>query len=118
MRMMTTMICAAAMSLCGTLLAQSSPDLITVHFATPVMVGDVMLPAGDCSIQVLHGASDNIILAVRSASGGVASVMVNRLTDSNIETNGHVNVVLNRRSKGYQLDQILLPNHNGYQVLD
>jgi hypothetical protein len=113
-----TMFCAAAMAICGTVRAQSTPDLITVHFSTSVMVGGAMLPEGDCSIQVLRGSSDNIILAVRSASGTAASVLVNRLNESRVETNGHVSVILSRRNNVYQLEQIVLPDHTGFQILD
>ena len=85
-----------------------------------------MLPAGDCSIQVLHGSSDNVILAIRSTSGvhsesGTATsvlVQVNRLHETNDVVNGRVTVLLSHRDNGYQLDQILLPDHAGYQVLD
>ena len=110
MRIMT-MLCAAAFAICATAGAQSTPDLISVHFSTPVMVGGALLPAGDCSIQVVRGSSDNIILAVRAASGPVASVLVNRLNNTGVETNGHVNVVLSHRNNVYQLDQIQLPNY-------
>lgn len=116
MRILTA-VCAAAIAIGGTMFAQSSPDLITVHFATPVMAGGTMLPAGECSIQVMRGSTDNIILAVR-ASGVAASVLVNRVNSSSVETNGHVNVILSRHNNVYQLDQIVLPDHSGFQVLD
>ncbi|MBZ5619421.1 MAG: hypothetical protein LAQ69_11965 [Acidobacteriia bacterium] len=113
-----TMICAAALAICGTGRAQSSVDMITVHFSTPVMVAGTTLPAGDCTIQVLRGSSDNIVLAVRPESGKAVSVLVNRFSDSNTVTNGQASVILSRRDTGYHLDQILLPDHTGFQVLD
>jgi hypothetical protein len=115
-----TMICAAAIAVCGTGRAQSFVDRITVHFSTPVMVGETTLPAGDCSIQVMRGSSDNVVLEIRSESkqGDSVLVLVNRLTDSNVVTNGHATVVLSHRNNAYQVDQIVLPDHTGFQVLD
>ena len=115
-----TLICAAAIAVCGTGLAQSPADRITVHFATPVMVGDTMFPAGDCSIQVIRGSSDNVLLEVRSASESVGGVFVqvSRLSDSEITTNGHATVILRHRNGQYQLDQIVLPDQTGFRVLD
>jgi len=114
------MICAAAIAVCGTGRAQSFVDRVTVHFSTPVMVGDTTLPAGDCSIQVMRGSSDNVVLEVRSESGTPAAVLVqvSRLIDSNEVTNGHVNVVLSHRNNNYQLDRVVFPDHTGFQVLD
>jgi hypothetical protein len=115
-----TMICAAAIAVCGTGRAQSLVDRVTVHFSTPVMVGDTTLPAGDCSIQVIRGSSDNVVLEVRSASTTPAAVLVqvNRFTDSNEVINGHVNVILSHRNNIYQLDRIVFSDHTGFQVLD
>jgi len=115
-----TMICAAAIAVCGTGRAQSLVDRITVHFSTPVVVGETTLPAGDCSIQVLRGSSDNVVLEVRSESRAAESVLVlvNRLSNSDVVTNGHATVVLSHRNNGYQLDQIVLSDHTGFQVLD
>ena len=115
-----TMICAAAIAVCGTGRAQNFVDRIAVHFSTPVMVGDTTLPAGDCSIQVIRGSSDNVVLEVRSESGTRAGVLVqvNRLSESNVVTNGHTTVILSHRNNSYQLDQIVLPDRTGFQVLD
>src|ERR1022692_2131470 len=115
-----TMICAAAIAVCGTVRAQSLVDRITVHFSTPVMVGDTTLPAGDCAIQVIRGSSDNVVLEVRSESGAGDSILVqvNRLSESNVVTNGHTTVILSHRNNSYQLDQIVLPDRTGFLVLD
>jgi hypothetical protein len=114
-----TMICAAAIAVCGTSQAQTLVDRISVHFSTPVMVGDTTLPAGDCAIQVIRGSSDNVVLEVRSDSGSGESilVLVNRVTDSNVVTNGHTSVILSHRNNSYQLDQIILPDHSGFQIV-
>jgi len=115
-----TMICAAAIAVCGTVQAQSFVDRITVHFSTPVMVGETTLPAGDCSIQVLRGSSDNIVLEVRSESkaGPAVLVQVSRFSDSDAVTNGQVSVVLSHRNNSFQLNQILFSDRTGFQVLE
>jgi hypothetical protein len=115
-----TMICAAAIAMCGTGRAQSLVDMITVHFATPVVVGETTLPAGDSTIQVIRGSSDNVILEVRPVSGPASAVLVqvSRFRDSNVVTNGHVTVILGHRNNSYQLDQIVLPDQSGFQVLE
>ena len=68
MKIFTT-LCCAALALGSTLYAQSAADHMTVHFNTPVIVGETTLPAGDCDIQVMHGVTDNIILVLRSQAG-------------------------------------------------
>jgi 2-methylaconitate cis-trans-isomerase PrpF len=113
-----TMICAAAIAVCGTVYAQSSVDRISVHFSTPVMVGETTLPAGDFSIQVIRGASDSVMLELRSAAGTRDGILVpvSRLSDSDVDTNGHVSVILSHRNNAYQLEQIVLADHTGFQV--
>ena len=113
------MFCAAVIAVCATGHAQTV-DRITVHFSTPVMIHERILPAGDCSIQVLRGSSDNIVLELRSASQASDAVLVlaNRLTNLDAPSDGHATVVLSRHANGYQLDQVLLPDHTGFQVLD
>jgi hypothetical protein len=115
-----TMICAAAIAVCGTVYAQSSVDRISVHFSTPVMIGETTLPAGDCNIQVIRSVSDSVMLELRSASGNGDGVLVpvSRFNDSNVETNGHVSVILSHRNNSYQLEQIVLADHTGFQVQD
>src|ERR1035437_9545457 len=68
MKLFTT-FCCAALALCSAVYAQSPADRITVHFNTPVIVGETKLPAGDCDIQVMRGTSDTIILVLRSQAG-------------------------------------------------
>jgi hypothetical protein len=114
-----TLICAAALAVC-TGQAQSSVDRISVHFSAPVMIGETMLPAGDCSMQVIRGSSDNVVLEVRSASepaGGIL-VQVSRLDHSDAVTSGSATVILSHRNNQYQLNQIVFPDHTGFRVLD
>ena len=115
MRFLTT-ICALAMTISGVVQAQA-PDLITVHFSTPVMASGTTLPAGECTIQILRGSSDNVILVIRSKSGVSANVLVNRISGPLADTDGRTSVVLTRSDSGYQLDRILLPDHTGFQVI-
>jgi hypothetical protein len=121
MRFLTT-ICALAMAISGVAQAQSPVDMITVHFSTPVMAAGTTLPAGECTIQVLRGSSDNVVLVIRSKSGVTANVLVKRISDPLADTDGRTSVVLTRSStarndSGYQLDRILLPDHTGFQVM-
>jgi hypothetical protein len=116
---MMTMICAAAMAVCGLASAQSLPDNISVHFDVPVMVGETTFPAGDCNIQVLRG-SDNVILkfSSTSTSAGATLVQVNRLIDTDSPANGSATITLTRRSNTYQFDKLIFPDHTGFQVIN
>jgi len=113
-------LCAAALAVCGSALAQVQVDRISVHFATPVTVAGSMIPAGDCIIQVLRGSSDSVVLKFQPEATAQSAILVqvNRLNDSNVETNGHASVVLSHNSKGYQLEQIVLADQTGFQVID
>jgi hypothetical protein len=114
---MLTLICAAVIAVCGTGRAQNMVDRVSVHFATPVMVGDSMLPAGDCSIQVIRGSSDAVVLELRSGSESLL-VPVSRLTDSDAVTNGHASVILGHHNDRYQLVEIVFPDHTAFHVQD
>jgi hypothetical protein len=116
MRILTTLF-AAALAMAGTMLAQSTTDRINAHFSTPVVAGGSTLPAGDYTIQVLRGSSDNIILVLRSESGAAVSVSANRFTDSSAATSDRVNLVLVRHGGAYQLDSILFPDRTGFQLI-
>ena len=76
MKIFTT-FCCAALAIGGALYAQSSPDHMTVHFDQPVMVGETKLPAGDCDIRVMRGASDTTILLLRSENGRTIAALAN-----------------------------------------
>ena len=62
-------LCCAAVSLCGAIYAQSTSDHLTVHFNSPVMVGETQFPAGDCDVQVMRGNSNNVVVVLRSQGG-------------------------------------------------
>ena len=116
MKLVTT-FCCAALALCSAIYAQGSADHITVHFSTPVIVGETKIPAGDCDIQVMHGNSDNVILVLRSQAGISAAAVVSRLSENRTDAVG-ANVVLNRRGNDLHLYRILLEDHTGYQLND
>lgn len=115
MKLFTTL--SAAALLFGSLLnAQTPSDRITVRFATPVMIGETKIPAGECDIQVMHSASDSIVLVVRPEGGSAVSVLASHLSDSTTEVNGDASIVLDRRGDTYRLNRILFSDHTGYQV--
>ena len=68
MKLFTTTLSAAAL-LFGSILHAQSGDRITVRFATPVIVGETQIPAGQCDIQVMRSNADSILLVVRPESG-------------------------------------------------
>ena len=84
MKLVTT-FCCAALALCSAIYAQSPIDHMTVHFNTPVLVGEKMIPAGDCDIQVMHSSSDSILI-LRSQTGASALAVVSRLSEDNADS--------------------------------
>ena len=113
-------ICAAALAICGALNAQSATSVgwVKVHFATPVEVGSATIAAGDCTIQVLRGSSDNIVLAIRPETGRTVSIMANRLTDApETVNNTSPQVVLSRHGDDLRFERIVMPDHSGFQVV-
>ena len=115
MKIFTT-LCCAALALCSAIYAQSPADHITVHFNTPVIVGETTLPAGDCDIQVMPGTSDSIILVLRSQAGPGTLAVASRLSEGTTDAEGSASVVLNRRGNDLQLSRILFGDHTGYQL--
>ena len=115
MKLFTT-FCCAALALCSAVYAQSPADHITVHFNTPVIVGETKLPAGDCDIQVMHGSSDSIILVLRSQAGPYTGAVASRLSEGNTDADGSPSVVLNRRGNDLHVYRILFGDHTGYQL--
>jgi hypothetical protein len=121
MKIMMT-ICAAALAICGTLGAQSATfvDHVTVRFSTPVVVGTTTVPAGECSIQVVRGSSDNLFLSFRSESGARVSVLVSRLNELDNDTQftgDQPRIILSRHGDQYRFERILMPDHSGFEVL-
>ena len=47
-------IALSALAVCGAAFA-APVETITAHFATPVQVGDKVLPAGEVTFNVIHG---------------------------------------------------------------
>jgi hypothetical protein len=115
MKLFTT-FCCAALALCSAVYAQSPADHITVHFNTPVIVGETKLPAGDCDIQVMRGTSDTIILVLRSQAGPYTAAVASRLSEGNTDADGSPSVVLNRRGNDLHVYKILLNDSTGYQL--
>lgn len=108
-----TILCGAAIALCGALQAQST-DRITFKLPTAVVINGTTIPAGNAAIDVLHGAG-TVILNVRSDAGPHASVLVNRFEDPVDES--EPKLILDRKGDTYRLDRILLPDHTTLQVL-
>jgi hypothetical protein len=81
------------------------------------MVGETRLPVGDCDIQVMHGASDSIVLVLRPQSGPATAALASHLSETNTDAEGSASVILNRRSNGLQLYRILFGDHTGYQLI-
>jgi hypothetical protein len=116
MRILRT-ICAVLLGGCGIASAHDSMDLMKFHSATAIMVAGTELPAGDNTIDVLAGSTGNVVLLIRSESGAQVLVLTNRLDGEAPQGNHEVHVTLQRRENGYRLDQIWLPDHTGFQVL-
>jgi hypothetical protein len=115
MKIFTT-FCCAALALCSAVYAQSPAGYITVHFNTPVIVGETKLPAGDCNIQVMHGSSDSIILVLRSQAGPETLAVASRLSEGSTDAEGSTSVVLNRRGNDLHIYRILFGDGTGYQL--
>jgi len=115
MKIFTT-FCCAALAIGGALYAQSSPDHMTVHFDQPVMVGETKLPAGDCDIRVMRGASDTTILLLRSENGRTIAALANHTYDDDATPNDNASIILNRRGNDLQLSRVLFSDHSGYQL--
>ena len=116
MRILTT-ICAVAMAVCGTVRAQTTVDTLRVHFSTPVTVGETVLPAGDCKIQILRGSTNSLTLVLRAESGASARVLVNRLNETPGDAEARTHVVLRHSGNDYRLEQVWLGDGTGFQIL-
>jgi len=109
-----TSICAVGLSICGFLSAQNPVDMLTVRFASPVVVGEKTMPAGQCTIHIIRGSGDGVLLSVRADSGETTAVLVNRLNDGQDD---NASVVLTRHGKDLKLDKVWLPDHTGFEVI-
>src|SRR5579883_1557165 len=110
MKKLAMLICAAALTVCGSLYAQSLVDTVNVKFASPVMVGSKMLSAGDCTIRIVRSNSDSVVLSLRSEKGETSNILVNRLNDEDFSIAGKADVVLARREDGLHFERLLLPD--------
>jgi hypothetical protein len=115
MKTLTT-ICCAALALCSATYAQTIADHMTVHLNTPVMVGETMLPAGNCDIQVMHGSSDATILVLRSKGGPSIAAIATRMSDTQLDADAKPSLVLNRRGNDLQLSEVLFGDSIGYHL--
>jgi hypothetical protein len=91
---------------------------MTVHFNTPVIVGETKLPAGDCDIQVMRSPGDSIILVLRSQAGPSTLAVASRLSEGNQDAEDTTGVVLNRHGDDFHLYRVLIANRTGYQLLN
>jgi hypothetical protein len=115
---MFTMICAAALAVCGIAGAASSGDRMKVHFDYPVAAGDVVLPAGDVTIQMLDPVNDaSGVLLVRSASGVETTLLTNRIDPSNAPKS-EASVTLSHSGNTYRLQNVWLSQTTGFQILE
>ena len=110
------MICAALVAVCGTVRAQSSE--IKVHFANPVTVGQVVLPAGDFEIQRMESNTSTVLLELRSEAGRDNVLMVQALREPVSHPADVPSVVLARHGSAFLLEQIWLPDGTGFKVLE
>ena len=115
MKKIAMLICAAALTVCGSLYAQVAVDTVNVHFASPVIVGLKTLPAGDCSIRIARG-NHGVVLYLRAEDGETSSVLVNR-TYEDAQTGNTADVVLERRNDGLHFERVVLQDHTGFTVL-
>jgi hypothetical protein len=112
MKMLT--IALTALAVCGAAFA-APIDIVTVRFATPVMIGEKTLPAGDVTFNVIHGTS-SLLLTARAADGTAALISVSRLHES--EETPKSSVILGRTGNTVKLERIWLDNGAGYAVPD
>ena len=117
MKLFTT-FCCAALALCSAIYAQSTADRVTVHFNTPVIVGETKLPAGNCDIQIMRGSSDSTLSSSARKAAATALAVVSRMSDANTDAAWSTSVVLNRRGDDLHLYRVLLDDHTGYQLLN
>ena len=114
MKLYTT-LCCAALALGSALYAQTPVDHMTVHFNTPVTVGETKLPAGDCDIQVTRGGSDNVILVLRMQGGPTIAAVASHLSETDTDADA-ASLVFSRHGNDLHLSRILLADHTGYQL--
>jgi hypothetical protein len=116
MKKIAMLICAAALTVCGSLNAQVPVDTVNVRFADPVIVGAKTLPAGDCTIHITRGAN-SVVLSMTARNGATSSILVNRLYEESSETGNNADIILERRADGLHFERLLLPDRTAFAVL-
>jgi hypothetical protein len=106
-------IALSALALAGAAFA-APIDTLNARFATPVMVGDKVLPAGDVTFNVIHGTS-SMLLVARTADNDAAMIVVNRAYGP--EQAGKSEVVLNKSGNTLKVEKIWLDGI-AYSVVD
>ena len=112
MKALTT-LCAVVLCVCWAAFAYPT-DMITVHFANAVTVGDTTLPAGDVTVTVEHGNS-NVLLTFRSESGVTATVLASRISGP-ANDDRHTMVVLDKSAAGYKIGRIWVNENTGFSL--
>ena len=92
-----------------------SPNTLTVHFATPVLAGETVLPAGAVTITAMRG-TNHVILSLRSDSGVAATLIANRITEFS-DRDPNAAVVLGRHGNDMKIERIWLGDHTGFAIL-
>jgi len=109
-----TMVFAAALTI-GSAFG-FSPDMVTVHFATPVIAGETTLPAGNVSIKIERG-SNHVFLTLRSDSGVTTTVVANRINEFG-ERGPNAAVVLGRHGNDLRIERIWLGDGTGFAIIE
>jgi hypothetical protein len=111
------MICAAALAVCGAAGALTFNDRMKVHFDQPVIAGETVLPAGDCTIQMLDPADNtSSVLLIRSESGVQTMVLTNRLSLNDSAKGAKITII--REGDAYRLNRVWLSETEGFELLD
>jgi hypothetical protein len=97
----------------GILAAQSSYDTVKFHLDQPALVGDVELPAGNCTVNIVNSATGNNALLFRCGSGVQVIALANPLIDTAGRKAG---VVLIFGDNGNRIDQVWLAS-TGYKII-
>ncbi len=95
-------------------LSAANADLLRVTLAAPAFVAGIELPPGVVTVQQMSTGGDNVVLLVRAETGEQATVLANRITGMGLTKPG---VTLTLQNGRYVIDQVLINEMVGYQVL-
>jgi len=107
-------LCAAAIIFCSAVVAQNLNERVTVHFSTPVIVGETKIPAGNCDIQVVRGSSNNTIIVFRAENGVTTAAVANRVSPGDTDTFSSVG--LSRHGNDLHLYRVTLSDRIAYEL--